>query len=35
MKYLNKTAVVDSMVKKTGLTKKDATAALSAFVSTV
>ncbi|XIF20086.1 MAG: HU family DNA-binding protein [Acetilactobacillus jinshanensis] len=35
MKYLNKSAVVANMVKKTGLTKKDATAALSAFVDTV
>ena len=35
MKYLNKSDVVSSIAKKSGLTKADATKALSAFVDTV
>lgn len=35
MKMLNKSAVVDSIVKKTGLTKADSARALKAFTSTV
>lgn len=35
MKYLNKSDVVASMAKKTGLTKADSTKALSAFVDTI